>query len=89
MVGLGRLLGDAVLGPPLMETDAAYIVGLKARRADAAIASNEAKLKKDASRAKSKLPPADEGSLQLEAKLQDDIAEALRKAVGVGLPDKP
>lgn len=88
-VALGWLLADAVqpVGLPIIARGLAYSVGLKARRADTAIATNEANIKKDTSRAKSKLPAGDEGRQQLEVHLQKAIAAALEPRVDVGLDD--
>ena len=81
VVGLGWLLGDAVLGPPLLSRQQAYDVGLKARREAGYIEKAEKKLKNDASREKSKMLGQSE---------RDDLDERLRAymlgqaAAGVG-----
>mmetsp|Transcript_49185 Transcript_49185/g.110601 ORF Transcript_49185/g.110601 Transcript_49185/m.110601 type:complete len:208 (+) Transcript_49185:466-1089(+) len=63
VVGLGWLLGDAVLGAPLLSHKQAYDVGLKARREAGYIEKAEKKLKNDASREKSKMLGQSEYSL--------------------------
>ena len=82
--GLGWLLGDAVLGPPLLSHKAAYEIGLKARREAAKIDKQEAVWKKDASRAKCKLLDASDRD-EIDKQLHGRMATLLQELVDVGL----
>ena len=86
VVGLGWLLADAV-GLPLLTRETAYAVGIKARREAGYIEKAEAAMKKDLSRAKSKLSPTDPQRLQLDGTLEADMAKLLQQPVDVALPD--
>ena len=86
LVGLGWLLADAV-GLPLLTRETAYAVGIKARREAGYIEKAEAAMKKDLSRAKSKLSPTDPQRLQLDGTLEADMAKLLQQPVDVKLPD--
>lgn len=82
--GLGCMLGDAVLGPPLLSHRAAYEVGLKARREAEKIDKQVGVWKKEASRAKGKLFDASDRDL-IDQRLQGYINTLYQEAVDVEL----
>ena len=87
-VGLGWLIADCVLGPPMLERKQAHAVGLKAARAALTIKTDVRAARLAVQRAACKLAPDDPKREELQS--PDNAEEqVLRQTINVALPKAP
>ena len=89
MVALGWLLGDAVLGAPLLDKSVAHKVGLKARREAGNIKTELAGIRRRQMRIVGKLAPDDPQRQELAEAAEAEEAALLQSAVELLLPAGP